>query len=283
MSGQVVVDAQRIPALFHKVLGHGGGRIGRNVAQPRRVIVRGNHHQCVLQCSVLAEGLHHLGDRRSPLANCAVNAGHPFASLVDDGVNGHGGFAGLAVAENQFPLPSPHRNQCIDGLDTRFQGSGNRGALNDFRRRALDRPAFMDIYGLSAIQNPARGINDPAQQTIAHRGVGFPAGGSDPDAGIEPVAVAQEHDAHFVGLQVDGHPQHAVRKSHQFLGGHTGQATDPGDAATDLENRAGFLSLQGGAGIPNHRSDGVHGVIEHRREHGITLQYHRFRAVGRPA
>ncbi len=46
--GQIVVDDQHVAALLHEVLGNGGGRVGRDVAQARRVVALGDHDDGVV-------------------------------------------------------------------------------------------------------------------------------------------------------------------------------------------------------------------------------------------
>ena len=67
-----------------------------------------------------ADGLfqrtHHVLDGRGLLADRHVNAGHALALLGNDGVDGYGGLAGLAVANDQFALTTANGHHGVDGL-----------------------------------------------------------------------------------------------------------------------------------------------------------------------
>ena len=54
--------------------------------------------------AVLFERLHHLGDGGAFLADGDVDADDVAALLIDDGVDGDGGFAGLTVADDELAL-----------------------------------------------------------------------------------------------------------------------------------------------------------------------------------
>jgi hypothetical protein len=56
-----------------------------------------------------------------PLANGTVNTDHILPLLIEDGIDRDRGFARLAIAHNQFPLPPPHGNQGIHHLHPRLQ------------------------------------------------------------------------------------------------------------------------------------------------------------------
>ena len=55
--------------------------------------------------------------------------------LVDDGIDCDGGFAGLAVGDNQFALAAADGGQGIDCHNPGLQGVFYRLALDDIRRR----------------------------------------------------------------------------------------------------------------------------------------------------
>ena len=60
---------------------------------------------------------HRAGDGGFLLADGDVDADQVFAFLVDDGIDGDGGLAGLAVADDQFALAAPDGDHRIDGFD----------------------------------------------------------------------------------------------------------------------------------------------------------------------
>ena len=58
-----------------------------------------------------------LRDGRHLLADGDVDADQALALLVDDRVDGHGGLARLAVADDQLALAATDRDQRVDRLD----------------------------------------------------------------------------------------------------------------------------------------------------------------------
>ena len=52
---------------------------------------------------------YHVGDGGSLLAHRHVDTEHVLTLLVDDGVNGHRGLAGLAVADDELALAAADR------------------------------------------------------------------------------------------------------------------------------------------------------------------------------
>src|SRR5579885_3563663 len=78
---------------------------------------------------------YHLRQRRALLPDAAVNANHVAALLVDDRVQNDRGLSGLAVADDQLPLPAPNRNHRIDGLNARLQRLPHRLPVQNPRRQ----------------------------------------------------------------------------------------------------------------------------------------------------
>ena len=120
--GQVVVDAQGVLALFvHEILGHGGAGVGSDVLQRGRVRGRGDHDDGVIHGPVAAQVLDHAGHGRFLLADGDVDADDVLFALIDDGVDGDGGLAGLAVADDQFALAAADGGHGVDGLEAGLQ------------------------------------------------------------------------------------------------------------------------------------------------------------------
>ena len=60
--------------------------------------------------AVLFELAHHVGDRALLLADGDVDALNARALLIDDGIDGHRGLAGLAVADDELALAAADRH-----------------------------------------------------------------------------------------------------------------------------------------------------------------------------
>ena len=94
---EVVVNNEHIATCFHKMLGDAGCGVGRDIGQTRRVVTFGYNNHRIIHRALFAEvgdGLRHRG---SALADGTINTDHIFPSLVQDGVDGDGRLARLAV------------------------------------------------------------------------------------------------------------------------------------------------------------------------------------------
>ena len=102
--GKIVVHDQHILAAAHKIFAHGAACVGGNILQRGRIAGRGIHHNAVVQRIVAAQHFHKLRHAGSLLPNGHINAHHALALLVQNGIQRNGGFAGLAVADDQLTL-----------------------------------------------------------------------------------------------------------------------------------------------------------------------------------
>ncbi len=55
-----------------------------------------------------------------------INTEDAEALLIDDGIDGNGGLAGLPVTDDQLALAATDRNHRVDGLDAGLQRFANR-------------------------------------------------------------------------------------------------------------------------------------------------------------
>ena len=123
-----------------EVLAHGAAGEGRQVLHGRGVGGGGRDHDGVLHGAVIFERLHHLRDGGALLADGDVDADHVAALLIDDGVEGDGGLAGLAVADDQLALAAADRDHGVDGLDAGLHAAAFTGwRVDDAGGQAFDR------------------------------------------------------------------------------------------------------------------------------------------------
>ena len=125
--------------------------------------------------------------------------------LVDDRVDGDGGLAGLAVADDQFALAAADRRHGVDGLDAGLQRHVDRLPAGDAGGDRLDRPerASVTIGPLPSSGLPER-IDDAADQRLADRHLQQLAGGADLVALGDFEVVAEDDDADRVLFEVEG-------------------------------------------------------------------------------
>ena len=165
--------------------------------------------------------------------------------LVQDGVRGDGGLAGLAVADDQLTLAAADGDHGVDGLDAGLQGFLDRLAVDDAGGRALDGPELGGLNGACAVDGLAQCIDHAADHCLAHGHGNDLAGALDGAAFLDADIGAQQNDGDRVFLQVLGHTVFAVVKLKQLTCHALFQAAGPGDAVAHHNDRAGLALLNG--------------------------------------
>src|SRR5690606_17436622 len=93
----------------------------------------------------------------------------------------------------------------------------------------------------------AERVDDAAEQPLTNRHLHDGTGALDRVAFLDIAVVAEDHDAHVVGLEVEGHALDATRKLDHLTRLDLVQAVDTGDAVADGEHltdlgNLGFLA-----------------------------------------
>ena len=183
--------------------------------------------------------------------------------LVQDGVDGHGGFAGLAVADDQLPLATADGDQGVDGLQARLHRLMHRLARDDAWRLHVH-PATLGHVGerALAVDGFAERIDHAAEEAPAHRHVHDFGEAAHFVAFLDLLVLAKDHDTDVVALQVQGHALHAGFREFDHLPGlDLIQAIDAGDAVAHAQHLAdvgdvGFLAEAGDLGFQDGRDFG---------------------------
>src|ERR1700687_890090 len=97
---------------------HGARRIGRDVLHRCGFGSGRSNYDGVFHRAGIFENLYYLRDRAALLADRVVDADQVVALAVDDGVEGNGGFSGLAVADDQLALSAADGDHRVDGLQS---------------------------------------------------------------------------------------------------------------------------------------------------------------------
>ncbi len=161
--GQVVVDNQGVFALVAKVFAHGAAGVGGDVLHGGGVRGARGHDDGVVHGAMLFELALDPGDGRVFLADGNIDALYAGALLVDDGVDGHGGLARLAVADDELALAAADGHHGVDGLQARLHRLIHRLAADDAGRHLLDGGACFGVDRALAVEGVTQGIDDPAQ------------------------------------------------------------------------------------------------------------------------
>ena len=204
-------------AVLHPVLTDGAAGVGGEVLERRRVAGRGGDDDGVLHRAVLAQRLDGLGDGRALLADGDVDALHAEAALVDDRVDGDGGLAGLAVADDQLALATADRGHRVDRLDAGLQRLVHGLAAHDARRLDLDAALDAADDVAPTVDRLAEGVDDAAEHRVADGDAEDAAGGLDGLALLDAVGVAEHDGADRLLVEVQGEADGAVLELEQLV------------------------------------------------------------------
>src|SRR5262249_41651893 len=123
---QIIIDDQRVHAVVAEILAHRAAGERRQELQRRRLRSCRGDDDRIFQRALVFERLDDLRDRRALLTDDDIDAVELLFlrrvlivrfALIEDGVDGDSGLAGLAVADDQFALAAADRDQRVDRLD----------------------------------------------------------------------------------------------------------------------------------------------------------------------
>ena len=252
MLAQVVVHDEHVVPLVHEVLGQGAPGVGGDILQGGGRPRGGGDDGGVFHSPPAGQIFRQLGHRAGLLADGYIDAHHVLALLVEDGVQGDGGLAGLAVADDQLPLAPADGEHGVDGQKPRLHGGVHRLALQDARGGGLHGAVALRLNGPFAVQRQAQGVHHPAQVALPHRHTGGFQGAADHAARPDLLAVAEEDAAQPLGAQVLHHALHAALEHQDLPVLGVGQPAYGGDIAVHRQHLAHLLRRGGGL-PPLHR------------------------------
>ena len=243
---QVVVENDRVAAVVAEELAHGAAGIGGEELERGRLGGGRRHHDRVIEGAVLLERLHQLGDTRALLADGDVDAIELLllvarlvdVALVDDGVDGDRGLAGLAIADDELALAAPDGNETVDRLQAGLHRLVHRAARDDAGGLDLD-PRHLGAGDRAlAVDRVAERVHHAAQKRLADRHLHDGPRALDGVAFLDGAVVAEDHHAHVVGLEVERHALDAARELDHLAGLDLVEAPDPRDAVADRDDLA---------------------------------------------
>src|SRR5690606_9659977 len=172
------------------------------------------------------------------LADGDVHASDVLALLGDDGVDGDGGLAGLAVADDQLALAAADGHHGVDSLGTGLQRLRHGLAGDNAGRHFFDDVGRLGVDGALAVDGVAQRIDHAAAQLGTDRHFQNAAGRLDLVAFGNARVVAQNHSADGVALEVQRQAKDIVGKFEHFALHHVGQAVDAGNTVGHGNHRA---------------------------------------------
>ena len=125
---------------------------------------------CACSISTIAGGARFL------LPDRDVEALHARAFLIDDRVDGDGGLAGLAVADDQLALAAADGDHAVDRLDAGLQRLLDRLPLGDAGSDDVHLAGFGRCDRAAAVERLAQRIHHAAHDRFADRHLQQPAG-----------------------------------------------------------------------------------------------------------
>jgi hypothetical protein len=160
--------------------------------------------------------------------------------LIDDRVDRHGGFAGLAVADDQFALSAADRYHRVDGFEPGLQRFFHRLAVDDTGSDRFDRQIGIGDDVAFSVDGIAERVNHAADHRLPDGHAHDASGALDGVAFTDLLRVAEEHRADLVFFQVQRQPAHVVRKLDKFAGHDLFQAVDLRNTVADLDDCPDF-------------------------------------------
>ena len=163
--GQVVVNDQAVLTAVTEVFAHRGARVGSDVLQSGRFGSRSSHNDGVFHGAVLFELTHHVGNRRSLLADSHVNADKVLALLVDDRIDSDSRLTGLAVTNDQFTLAAADRDHGVNGLQTRLNRLAHGLTIDHAGSNLFNHVEFFGGNRALAVNRLAERVHHTADQS----------------------------------------------------------------------------------------------------------------------
>src|SRR5215813_3238417 len=249
---EVVVDDHRVHTAIAEIFAHGAAGKRREVLHRRRVGSRRRDHDRIVERAIFLQHLGELNHGGALLADGHIDAveldlfvaGGVERFLIEDGVEGNRGLAGLAIANDQLALAAADGDQCVDGLEAGSHRLRHGFARDDARRLDVNAPTLLGIDRPLAVDRIAERVDHAAEQGLADGYLDDGARALDRLPFLDLAVLAEDDDADVVDLEIERHPAHAVLELDHLAGLDIVEAVDAGDAVTDGEHLADLGDLR---------------------------------------
>src|SRR5699024_3639884 len=128
-----------------------------------------------------------------------------FVFLVDDRIDRHRGFTGLAVTDDQFTLSTPDGNHRVDGFHAGLHGFVNGFTLNDAGRFGFDAAFEVGFDGTLSVDRLTERVHNAAEERGPNGHFDDAAGTFDRVAFFDFGRVTEERDPDVVLFEVQDH------------------------------------------------------------------------------
>ncbi len=224
--------------MIKKVFAHRTTGVRRDVLHRRAVRGWGCHNDRVFHGAFFFELPHNTCDRRGFLTDGDVDTLDARTALVNDRVDGDGGLAGLAVADDQLALAAADRHHRVDGLESGLNGLRDGLARDHAGRDFLDRRRGLGIDRALAVNRVAQRVDDAPKQFAADRHLENAAGRLDRIAFGDVLVVTEDNGTHRILLEVQRHAEGVAGELEHFAIAGVGQSVDSNNAVGDRDNGA---------------------------------------------
>ena len=232
--GEIVDDDQRMLAAIAKIFRHGEAGERRDPLQSGRARRARHDDDAALGRALGLDRLDGAPHARRLLAHGDVDADDVAALLVDDGVDGDRSLADGAVADDEFALAAPEREQGVHHDQAGLHRLGHQIAVDDLRRRPFDRLARIGGDRSLAVERTAKRVDDASEQGGPDRDPHDVAHAAHRVAGFDRIGVVQQNAADALGLQHLGEAELALVEAHKFVEPRIRQSGHERDAVADL-------------------------------------------------
>ena len=189
-----------------------------------------------------AEDVDQGGGGRLFLGDRHVDADDTGPLLVEDRVDGDGGFSGLAVTDDELALAAADGRHGIDRLDTGLHRLVDRLAAGDPGRDRFQGPRFIGEDRPLIVDRLADRVDDTSDHRLADGHPKECTRGGDGIPFLDACVVAQDHDAHRRFFEVDRDPLDAVLERHHLAGHQAREPIHPCDSVAHLEHLPHFTA-----------------------------------------
>ena len=142
--------------------------------------------------------LFELGDGARLLSDGDIDADDILALLVDDGVEGDSGLAGLAVADDEFALAAADGEHRVDGQNARLKRRVDALAVDDAGSGTLHCAVAVGADVSPAVDGHAERVDHAAEEPLAHGNARRASGAADRAARADARVVVKEDAADAV-------------------------------------------------------------------------------------
>ena len=236
--GEVVIHDQDVLARIHERLADGGAGVRRDIEHRRGLRRVRADDGGIVHGAVAAQGLHNARDGGFLLADGDIDADHVLALLVQDRVDGDGGFAGLAVADDQLTLTAADRHERVDGLDAGLERHGDALAVEDARRGAFDGAVLDGVDRALSVHGTSQRVHDAADHAVAHGHLDDAARTAHRHALLHVLVVAEQDHADVFRVEVHDHAAQVAREVEHFARHDVGKTGDAADAVRHADDLA---------------------------------------------